>query len=149
SREGVDEYADMRRRIEELVGRINGQYAAPGNVVVYYHFRNFEQDELIAYYRAADVMLVTPLRDGMNLVAKEYGPTRFDDTGVLVLSEFTGASSELSRAVIVNPFDIDGVATSLEDALRMRPAEMRRRMSAQRRVLQRNDVFHWAARFLG
>jgi trehalose 6-phosphate synthase len=149
SRESVDEYAEMRSRIEELVGRINGQYAAPGSVIVHYHFRNLEQEELIAYYRAADIMLVTPLRDGMNLVAKEYVATRWDNTGVLLLSEFTGAASELSRAVIVNPFDIDGVATTLEDALHMPTAELKRRMAAQRRVLDRNDVFHWAARFLG
>jgi trehalose 6-phosphate synthase len=149
SREKVAEYADMRRRIEELVGRINGQYGEAGRVVVHYLRRNLSERELVAYYRAADIMLVTPLRDGMNLVAKEFVACRLDNTGVLVLSEFAGASRELRRAILVNPFDIDGCATALEAALRVTAREAARRMSALRRVVRSQDVFAWADGFLG
>ncbi len=149
SREKVAEYADMRRRIEELVGRINGQYGEAGRVVVHYLRRNLSERELIAYYRAADVMLVTPLRDGMNLVAKEFVASRLDNTGVLVLSEFAGAARELRRAILVNPFDIDGCATAVEAALRVTRREAARRMSALRRTVQSSDVFAWADEFLG
>jgi len=149
SREAVDEYAEMRSRIEELVGRINGQFGEPGRVVVHYLRRSLPQDQLAAYYLAADVMLVTPLRDGMNLVAKEFVACRSDDSGILVLSEFAGAARELRQAVQVNPFDIDGVASAIEGALRMDQAEARRRMRPLRRTVRRNDVYRWAADFLG
>jgi trehalose 6-phosphate synthase len=148
SRESAAEYVDMRSRIEELVGRINGEYGEPGKIPVQYMRRNLPHEDLAAYYLAADVMLVTPLRDGMNLVAKEYVATRTDNGGVLVLSEFTGAARELTRAILVNPFDIDGVASALEEAMAMDTAEARRRMMSMRRVLKRNDVYHWADSFL-
>lgn len=148
SRENVQEYAEMRDRIELTVGRINGQYSEPGRVAVHYFRRSLSREELVAYYRAADVMLVTPLRDGMNLVAKEYVATRVDNSGVLVLSEFAGAARELRRALLVNPRDLDGMAATFERALRLPRAEARMRMSVLRMVVRRHDVFAWAEEFL-
>ena len=104
----------FREDIEQIVGRINGEYGEPGWVPVSYLYRTIPFEELIAYYVAADVMLVTPLRDGMNLVAKEYVATRYDETGALVLSEFAGAAVELKDALLVNPHDIDGVVGERE-----------------------------------
>ncbi|MEN0021549.1 MAG: trehalose-6-phosphate synthase [Planctomycetota bacterium] len=148
SRENVDDYVAMRSQIEELVGRINGHYGEPGLFPIHYVRRNLALDELVAYYRAADIMLVTPLRDGMNLVAKEYPATRLDNTGTLILSEFAGAAHELRRAVLVNPFDVDGIATAIETALTMPAAESKRRMTAVRAAIRRNTVYDWAGSFL-
>jgi trehalose 6-phosphate synthase len=106
------------------------------------------RDELTAFYLAADVMLVTPLRDGMNLVAKEYVACRHDDGGVLVLSEFTGAARELTQALLVNPHDTDGVKNAVARALEMPPAEARKRMKALRRQVLTHDVDRWARTFL-
>ena len=102
----------------------------------------------MAYYLAADVMLVTPLRDGMNLVAKEYCASRRDDTGVLVLSEFTGSANELERAVLVNPHDIDGMAATIERAIAMPRAEQVRRMRSLRQKVRRRTVYDWADDFM-
>lgn len=149
SRENVAEYVDMRSSIEELVGRINGQHSETGRVAIHYLRRNLAHEELLAYYTLSEVMLVTPLRDGMNLVAKEYPACRLKNDGVLVLSEFAGAAEEMKQAVMVNPFDIDGVAYSIEEALRMSRAEQKRRMTAMRRYLRAHDVYDWADSFLG
>jgi trehalose 6-phosphate synthase len=149
SRESVDDYIDTRSEVEEMVGRINGEYANAGQSVVHYLRRSLPQDELVAYYLAADVMLVTPLRDGMNLVAKEYLASRVDDNGTLVLSEFAGAANELGRAIMVNPFDIDAMASAIEDGLETDPTHARRAMRAMRRVVRENDVYRWADRFVG
>ncbi len=149
SRERVPEYAQMRATIEQTVGRINGTFGVPGRVAVHYLHRNLPREDLAAYYLAADVMMVTPLRDGMNLVAKEYVATRTDGGGTLILSEFAGAAGELTRAVLVNPFDIDGVATALEGALGETPRAARDRMAALRRTVRRGDVYAWASDFLG
>jgi len=148
SRENVSEYISMRSRIEELVGNINGEYGDPGRVPIHYLRRNLPFEELIAYYRAADIMMVTPLRDGMNLVAKEYVAVRTDHSGVLILSEFAGAAQELKRAVLVNPFDVDGIATSIENTLVMTDAEATKRMRNLRTVVRKHDVFAWAKSFL-
>ncbi len=148
SREDVDFYSDMRSGIEQIVGRINGDYARPGHVPVHYLYRSLPFSELVAYYTIADVMTVTPLRDGLNLVAKEYVASRTDDDGVLVLSEFAGAAQELQSAVLVNPHDLNGVAASLEEAVAMPEAEQRRRMAKMRRQVQTHDVFDWARRCL-
>ena len=99
-------------------------------------------------YRSADVMLVTPLADGMNLVAKEFVATRVDDTGVLVLSEFAGAAAELRTAILVNPYDVDGVAEGIKRALEMPPREAATRMRAMREVVRRHTVHDWARGFL-
>lgn len=148
SRERVGDYAKMRTTIEQMVGRINGEYSEPGRVAVHYFRRNLSREEVVAYYRAADVMLVTPLRDGMNLVAKEYIATRIDNSGVLVLSEFAGAARELRRALLVNPRDIDGVASTLAAALALPRDEARHRMAVLRTVVRRHDVFQWANEFV-
>jgi trehalose 6-phosphate synthase len=138
----------MREEIEQTIGRINGEYSQPGRVAVHYFRRSIPREDLVAYYRAADVMLITPLRDGMNLVAKEYVATRVDNSGVLVLSEFAGASRELRRALLVNPNDIDALEGTLAYALKMPITEARRRMATLRMVVRRADVYHWADEFL-
>ncbi|MBC7834418.1 MAG: trehalose-6-phosphate synthase [Phycisphaerales bacterium] len=148
SREPVAEYAEMRTRIEQLVGRINGEFGMPGRVAVHYFRRNFTREDLVAYYRAADVMFVTPLRDGMNLVAKEYVATRTDLSGVLILSEFAGAARELRRALLVNPRDQEGMISTLETALTMDRQEARHRMAVLRTVVRRHDVHEWAGTYL-
>jgi trehalose 6-phosphate synthase len=145
SREEIEDYADMRNQVEQLTGRINGEFGRPGWTPVLYLYRNLPPEELVAYYRAADVMVVTPLRDGMNLVCKEYVASRVDGDGVLVLSEFAGAAQELSDAIIVNPHDLDGTADALERAMTLPPKEARRRMARMRAIVERQDVFGWAA----
>ena len=144
SREAVPAYQELRAVIEGMVGRINGDYARPGWSPVHYLYRSLPLDELVTYYVAADVMLVTPLRDGMNLVAKEYVACRTNYDGVLVLSEFAGAAEQLSAALLVNPHDVDAVASTLRRAVTMEPDEMRRRMRSLNRTVKRGDVFRWA-----
>lgn len=144
SREDVPAYQDLRTDIEQLVGRINGDYGEPGWAPVSYLYRGLDLEELVAYYVAADVMLVTPLRDGMNLVAKEYVASRVKDPGVLVLSEFAGAAEQLRSALIVNPFDVDGVTSTLRKATEMERREMRARMQRLRRTVRKETVFEWA-----
>lgn len=148
SREDAPGYADVRREVEEIVGRVNGQFSEPGKVAVHYFRRNLPRRELIAYYLAADVMLVTPLRDGMNLVAKEFVASRHDYGGVLVLSEFAGAASELRRALLVNPRDLDAMKLAIRLALRMPERERRMRMAILRTQVRRHDVHEWASSFL-
>ncbi|MEM1331382.1 MAG: trehalose-6-phosphate synthase [Planctomycetota bacterium] len=148
SRADVGEYVNERDEIERLVGRINGTYGQPGKVAVHYLYRSVPREELLAFYLASDVLMVTPFRDGMNLVAKEYVATRLDDTGVLVLSEFAGAAHELRGAILVNPHDIDGMADALEQAISLPDDEATRRMAAMRRVVRRHDVYRWSDSFL-
>jgi trehalose 6-phosphate synthase/phosphatase len=107
SRTQVDTYEQYRQKLDELVGRINGAHATVNSVPIHYLYRSLPQTDLVALYRSADLMLVTPLRDGMNLVAKEFVATRTDEDGILLLSEFAGAAEELREAVSVNPYDID------------------------------------------
>lgn len=144
SRENVPAYQDLRMEIEQLVGRINGDHGEPGWAPVSYLYRSLELEELIAYYVAADVMLVTPLRDGMNLVAKEYVASRVNKDGVLVLSEFAGAAEQLRSALIVNPHDVDAVTDTLETATEMDPGEMQARMKKLARTIRKETVFTWA-----
>jgi len=148
SRERVEHYQKMRNDIEQSVGRINGEFARVGFPVLHYLHQSLPRDELAAFFVAADVMLVTPLRDGMNLVAKEYVACRSDLGGVLVLSEFAGAAIELKEAVLVNPHDTDGVKNALYSALTMTPGEGRKRMRALRRQVLSHDVDRWARSFL-
>jgi len=148
SRERVESYKQMREEIEREVGHINGEYGEVGHPVVHYLHRPVPRDELIAFYVAADVMLVTPLRDGMNLVAKEYVACRSDLGGALVLSEFTGAAAELRQAYLINPHHIDRVKDAIEAALDQTPDEGRRRMRALRRQVLAHDVDRWARSFL-
>jgi trehalose 6-phosphate synthase len=148
SRERVDSYRILRNDIERQVGHINGEYAEVGHPVVHYIHRPVPREELIAFFVVADVMLVTPLRDGMNLVAKEYVACRSDLGGALVLSEFTGAAVELRQAYLVNPHDLEGVKDVIEAALNQPPEEGRRRMRALRRQVLAHDVDRWARSFL-
>ncbi|HEY5683920.1 MAG TPA: trehalose-6-phosphate synthase [Acidimicrobiia bacterium] len=144
SREAVGEYQLIRDDVERLVGRINGAYGRTEWVPVHYRYRSLPREELIAHYRAADVLAVTPLRDGMNLVAKEYVACRVDDNGALVLSEFAGAAEQLTAAIIVNPYDVDALADALGRAVDMNAVEQRRRMTALRRGVRRSNVYAWA-----
>ena len=148
SRERVDSYRILRNEIEQQVGHINGEYGEVGHPVVHYLHRPVPRDELIAYFVASDVMLVTPLRDGMNLVAKEYVACHSDLDGALVLSEFTGAAAELRQAYLTNPHDLEGVKDTIEAALGQTPEEGRRRMRSMRRQVLAHDVDRWARAFL-
>jgi len=148
SREGVRAYRQVREEVESLVGRINGMYAVPTWAPIHYVHRGISRSLLIGLYRAADVMVVTPVRDGMNLVAKEFVATRTDDGGVLVLSEFAGAAEELSEALIVNPYDVDETAEAMHTALVMPPSERAQRMRALRDRVTTHDVARWAHEFL-
>ncbi|UXA17475.1 trehalose-6-phosphate synthase [Mycobacterium sp. SMC-4] len=148
SRERVESYIAMREDIERQVGHINGEYGEVGHPVVHYLHRPIPREDLVAFFVAADVMLVTPLRDGMNLVAKEYVACRSDLGGALVLSEFTGAAAELRQAYLANPHDLDGVRNAIEAALNQSPEEGRRRMRALRRQVLAHDVDLWARAFL-
>lgn len=147
SREQIPEYAELKRAIEQQVANINGRLGAPGWTPVQYLYRNIPEDELVALYRAAHVALVTPIRDGMNLVAKEYCAAQ-QYGGVLVLSEFAGAAENLgSAALVVNPYDRDGMAEAIHRALLMDRAEQERRMSQLQGTIRSQDVFWWCDRF--
>jgi trehalose 6-phosphate synthase len=148
TRERIEHYADERRRVEQLVGEINGEFSRLGYPVVHYLHQNVPMDELSALYQVGDVMLVTPLRDGMNLVAKEYAASRVDGGGVLVLSEFAGAADELGDALLVNPHDREAVRAAMVEASTMDTEEARRRMASIRAAVRANDVTHWAQGFL-
>ena len=148
SRERVEHYQRLRSEIEEIVSRINGEYGDVGRPVVHYLHTSVGRAELTALYSAADVMLVTPLRDGMNLVCKEYVASRHDLGGALVLSEFAGAAAELTGALLVNPHHLEGVKDALLQALRMEPEESRRRMHGMRRHVLERDVEYWARSYL-
>jgi trehalose 6-phosphate synthase len=148
SRERVAEYRAQRSLVEQIVGEINGRYADIGRPAVHYLFRAYTPEHLIGLYRAAHVLAVTPLSDGMNLVAKEFVAARSDNAGVLVLSESSGAANELRSALLVNPHDVDGVAAALLKAAGTDPAEQARRMRHMRRAIRRNTVFDWSRSFL-
>ncbi|HEX7020948.1 MAG TPA: trehalose-6-phosphate synthase [Gemmatimonadaceae bacterium] len=148
SRGGVSAYRKARAEVDGLVGRINGDLSTPTWTPIRYLYRSVPQLTLLGLYRAADVMVVTPVRDGMNLVCKEFVASRTDDDGVLVLSEFAGAADELTEALIVNPYDVDGVADELHAALTMPEDERRRRMRALRRQTSEHDVHRWSERFV-
>jgi trehalose 6-phosphate synthase/phosphatase len=148
SRENVSAYRELKREIEEIAGRINGAHGTLHSAPIHYVYDSVNQVELTGSYRAADVMLVTPLRDGMNLVAKEYVASRVDGDGVLVLSEFAGAASELPEALIVNPYDVEAIAKTLERALEMGEEERRGRMMALRAKVASRPVDVWAETFV-
>lgn len=149
SRERVDEYRRMKREIEESVGRISGRFTSEGWVPVRYLYRSVPPLELAAHYVAADLALVTPLRDGMNLVAKEYVASRIYDDGMLMLSEFAGAAEGLPEAVRVNPYNIDDVAAQIRAALTMPREESGERMRRMRARVKQEDIGWWLRGFLG
>ena len=148
SRERVDEYRRLRDEIDRLVGRLNGDYGRIGRPAISYLHASYPREEMAAMFRAADIMVVTPLRDGMNLVAKEYVACRADEDGALVLSEFAGAADELKQAFMVNPYDINGMKSALMEAVAARPRDLTRRMRAMRRTVAEHDVSDWAAQFM-
>jgi trehalose 6-phosphate synthase len=148
SREDVPEYAQLKQEIERLVGQVNGRFTQSGWTPIHYIYRSLEWEELLAYYRTCEVAFITPLKDGMNLVAKEYCACSLDD-GVLVLSEFAGVAAQFrSSALLVNPFDVDGMAGALHRALTMEPDERAARMRRLRRNVARQNVFWWVDAFL-
>jgi len=148
SRERVEAYVQLRDEIELTVGRINGDHDTMGHTAIRYLHQAYPREEMVALYLAADVMLVTALRDGMNLVAKEYVASRVDNRGVLVLSEFAGASDELTSAVRINPHDIGGLKESIMRAVTMPPGEQSRRMRSLRRRVLEHTVADWSKDFL-
>ena len=148
SRERVAAYMQLRDEIELTVGRINGDHDTVGHTAIRYLHHSYPREEMVALYLAADVMLVTALRDGMNLVAKEYIASRVDERGALLLSEFTGAAVQMPDAWLVNPYDIDGVKRSILDAANVAPQESARRMSSLRHGVFEHDVERWAQDFL-
>jgi trehalose 6-phosphate synthase len=148
SRERVEAYVQLRDEIELMVTRINGDYDTLGHTAIRYLHQGYPREEMVALYLAADVMLVTALRDGMNLVAKEYAACRADNRGTLILSEFAGASDELGSALRVNPHDIDALKDTIMRAIEMTPAEQGRRMRAMRRRILEHDVAAWSTSFL-
>jgi trehalose 6-phosphate synthase len=148
SRERVEHYKLLRDKVEREVGGLNGEYGRLGVPAVHYLFSSFDRAELAALYLAADVMVVTPLRDGMNLVAKEFVATRVDHAGALVLSEFAGAAHELRHAYLVNPHDLDGLKDAMVRALEADPSDTGRRMRTMRRYLRTHDVTAWARSYL-
>ena len=148
SRERVGQYRLLRDDIDRLVGRLNGDVGRIGQQPITYLHASYPREEMAALYCAADVMVVTPLRDGMNLVAKEYVACRYNDDGALVLSEFAGAAAELRQAYRVNPYDINGMKSALFEAISADPREKSRRMKSMRKHVIENDIDHWATKFL-
>nr|WP_246295998.1 trehalose-6-phosphate synthase [Arthrobacter wenxiniae] len=148
SRERVESYRLLREEVEGMVGRLNGQFDSIQNTAVRYLHHSYPVEEMVALYLASDVMLVTSLRDGMNLVAKEYVAARSDNSGALVLSEFTGAADQLKQALLVNPHDIDGLKAIMVRAINLPKAESSRRMRSMRKQVLSHDVQRWSEDFL-
>ncbi len=148
SRENIPKYKELKLDVERLVSQINGQHGGPGWVPVHYIHRHLTRHRLLAFYRAADIALVTPLKDGMNLVAKEFCAARVENNGVLILSEFAGAASQLRHgALLVNPYHIERVAETLYQAFQMPPRERKAGMRSLRRVVRTENVFRWCQSF--
>ncbi len=148
SRANVEAYRELRAEVDALVGRLHGEFATTRWSPIHYLYRGIDEDEIVALYRAADAVLVTPLRDGMNLVAKEFVASRPDEDGVLVLSEFAGAAAELSEALLVNPYDVEQTAATIHRALTMDADERRMRMQVLRHRVLSYDVHWWARSFV-
>ncbi len=148
SRVGIGEYQLLREEIERLVGRIDGLYARPSWTPLTYMFRSLPFEDLMALFLAADVALVTPLRDGMNLVAKEFVAANQNGTAALILSDLAGAAEQLTEAILVNPYDVDGMADALERALDTPPERLERRLRTMYAKVRRFDVHHWVETFL-
>jgi len=149
SRTLVPDYLDLKSLLDQHSGRINSRFAQHGWVPLHYHYRSLDPVQLLAHYRTSEIALITPLRDGMNLVAKEYCACSVDNHGVLVLSEFAGTADELGRhALLVNPYDVEATADAIFRAYSMEDGEKRRRMSLLRKQIRRHDVYHWVQSFL-
>jgi trehalose 6-phosphate synthase len=148
SREVDPHYQRERQQLEQLISKTNGEFGRVGHPAIHYLHQSVPFDELVALYLAADIMLVTPLRDGMNLVSKEYVACRRDQTGRLVLSEFAGAAAELRGALLVNPHDLDGIKEAIRRAVSLDSTEEAARMRRMHRLVRRRDVHLWARTFL-
>ena len=149
SRETIGDYALLRRNVEQLVSEINGRFTEPGWVPIHYMYHSLSREELLANYRLADIALITPLKDGMNLVAKEYCAAQIEENGVLILSEFAGAAAELQgAALLINPHDLAGTAEAIYQAFMMPSEERMERMRQLRLTVRNNDVYRWADAFL-
>ncbi|MDX5421993.1 MAG: bifunctional alpha,alpha-trehalose-phosphate synthase (UDP-forming)/trehalose-phosphatase [Hymenobacteraceae bacterium] len=148
SRDAVEKYKELKEEVDEMVGRINGKYSHMGWNPIQYFYRSYPLETLSAFYRMADVALVTPMRDGMNLVCKEYVASKHDQTGVLILSEMAGASKELSDAVLINPNDINQMVEALHRALTMPVEEQKVHMASMQETLKRYNIHHWVSMFM-
>ncbi len=148
SRDAVEKYKELKEEVDELVGRINGRYSRITWNPIQYFYRSYPIETLSAFYRMADVALVTPMRDGMNLVCKEYVASKHEDPGVLILSEMAGASKELSEAILINPNDINQVVTSMHKALTMPEEEQKACMSRMQESLKRYNIHHWVSIYM-
>jgi trehalose 6-phosphate synthase/phosphatase len=150
SRLNVSEYQRLKDELDYLVGRINSRFSIQGWVPIYYQFTTLDRIQLLGHYKASDIALITPLRDGMNLISKEYCAASSDNPGVLILSEFTGAAAQLAKgAIMVNPFDFDQTADALYQALNMSDEEKAKRMRLMRSEIRRNDLNRWVRWFFG
>ena len=149
SRVEIPRYHEFKGRIDRLVGDINGRFSTSTWIPVQYHFRGLDREELLAHYRACDIAFLTPLKDGMNLVAKEYCACRIDEDGALILSQFAGAAEQLKPdALLVNPYDVEQMADTILKAFRMSQAERTARMKRMRRMVRKENVFWWVDSFL-
>ncbi len=149
SREEVPEYQLLRAELYRLVGEINGRFTQSGWIPIHYLYRSLDRSELLAYYRLAEIALITPLKDGMNLVAKEYCACNLEENGVLILSEFAGAAAQLhDSAIMVNPYDVEEMSSAIQHAFHMDEDERQDRMSRLREVVRRTDIFWWVNSFL-
>lgn len=147
SRIGVEHYQYLKQQIDEMVGKVNGKFGTISWSPIVYQYRSLEFEPLVALYRTSDVALITPLRDGMNLISKEYVATRVDQTGVLILSEMAGASSELGEALLINPNNREEISDAIKEALEMPESEQVRKNWMMQRRLESYDVVHWAGNF--
>jgi len=148
SRDKIEHYQSMKRQIDERVGEINGRFGSPDWTPVIYSYRYLPEPQLMALYNICDVAMITPLRDGMNLVAKEFVSSKSDLKGVLILSEMAGAANEAGEAVIINPNNVKEIADAIKEALEMPEEEQIRRNQIMQTRLKRYDVFHWAGEFI-
>lgn len=148
SRTLVPDYQNLKQTLDQLAGRINARFGRPEWSPIHYIYRSLDRTQLLARYRTSEIALITPLRDGMNLVAKEYCASSVENNGVLILSEFAGAADQLGRgALLVNPYDIDSTADAIYQAFTMEAGERRRRMRLLRNEIRRHDVHHWLDSF--
>lgn len=149
SREDIAKYASLKKEIEELIGEINGKYSQLGWIPIQYYYHSLSREELLAYYRASDIALVTPLKDGMNLVSKEYCAANIETNGVLILSEFAGSKDQFIKdALLVNPFDEEAVVKAIKKALTMDIKEKRKRMENMQKNVKEFDIYWWVDTFL-
>ena len=148
SRDEVEKYKELKEEVDEMVGRINGKYSHIDWNPIQYFYRSYPLETLSAFYRMADVALVTPMRDGMNLVCKEFVASKHDQTGVLILSEMAGASKELSDAILINPNDINQMVEALHEALTMPVSEQKVHMASMQETIKRYNIHHWVSMFM-